>query len=186
MKNITMLLLACACAGTTGFAYAAGGTCAAPVAISGNAGGSASGNTCTDNAGGATTNQVATYCGLQDLSSQPQEVYQVSLAAAGAAGRTATSLAISSTTAAFSASMYLFPGATSADCANGGPPCGNSGDKNGAIDLTAADAAVATAGTYYLVIGANQLEAHSAAACGDYNLTWNGTLPVKLQGFSVQ
>ena len=188
MKNIATLLLACTCVGATGFVYAAGGTCAAPGSLSPtNAAGTASGNTCTDGTGGtATANQVASYCGLQDLSSQPQEVYKVSLAAAGTAGRTATSLSISSTTASFSASMYLFPGATSTDCANGGPPCGNAGDKTGAIDLTAGDAAVAAAGTYYLVIGASQLEAHSASACGDYNLAWNNALPVKLQGFSVQ
>ena len=187
MKNVAMLLLACGCVSAMGSVYAAGGTCAAPVALSPlNASGSASGNTCTDGTGGtATANQVASYCGGQDLSNQPQEVYSVTLAAAGSAGRTATSLAISSTKAAFSATMYLFPGTTAADCANGGPPCGQTGDKTGAIDLTSADAAVAAAGTYYLVIGANQLEAKNATACGDYNLTWNNALPVKLQGFSV-
>ena len=173
MRKSSALLLLGLCALSPVAALASGGTCASP---SGNfQDGSDSGNTCTDGA----TNQVSVYCVAQNLTNQPQEVYAVALGAAGP-NRTATSISISSATSTntFNPTIYFYP--TSGGCAAGGPPCGQTGTASAPLDLTGL-----AAGNYFLVVGASQLDATAATSCGDFTLTANGTLPVKLNSFSV-
>lgn len=173
MKNISALLLTGVCAFVPAAVYASGGTCASPSTNMQD--GSDSGNTCTDQ---GATNQVDAFCGgVQVVSNQPQEIYSIVLAAAGP-GRTATKISVSSTasTATFNPTLYLYTGT----CANGGG-CVQTGTASTPLDLTGV-----AAGTYLLAIGGSQLDASAATTCGDFNITSDGTLPVKLQSFSVQ
>jgi hypothetical protein len=47
-------------------------------------------------------------------------------------------------------------------------------------------AANKAAGTYYIVVGDSGADNISNPGCGPYSLTVSGTLPVKLQKFSVK
>ncbi|HEY2396458.1 MAG TPA: hypothetical protein VGH81_10840 [Rudaea sp.] len=173
MKTISALLLTGFCAIVPAVVYASGGTCGSPSANMQD--GSDTGNTCTDS---GAANQVDAFCtGVQVVSNQPQEIYTVTLAAAGP-DRTATQISVSSATSTgtFNPTLYLYTGT----CANGGG-CVQTGTASSPMDLTGV-----AAGTYLLAIGGSQLDASAATACGDFNITANGTLPVKLQSFSVQ
>lgn len=173
MKNISALLLTSLFALAPAVVYASGGTCGNPSHNMQD--GTDSGNTCTD---AGATNQVDAFCGgVQVVSNQPQEIYTLTLAAAGAA-RTATHISVTSgtSTSTFNPTLYLYTGT----CANGGG-CTQTGNAGTALDLTGV-----AAGTYLLAIGGSQLDAAAATSCGDFNITANGNLPVTLQKFSVQ
>lgn len=179
MKNAPALLLGM-CLLSPVAVYASGGTCAQPDTTHFQSGAtpSDSGNTCTDLVGSppaAVTNQVAAFCsGGQIVAGQPQEIYQVVLAAPGA-GR-ATSISITGGSATFTPTVYLYTGT----CANGGG-CVATGTPGAAADISAV-----VAGTYFLAVGGSQVDPQDGTACGAYTINANGTLPVKLQSFSVQ
>jgi len=177
MKNTAALLLVGICALSPTALYASGGTCGSPDTTHFQSGAtpSDSGNTCTDNAGGAVANQVASFCGGgQIVANQPQEIYQVVLTAAG--GGRATSISITGGSATFNPTLYLYTGT----CANGGG-CVATGTPGNAADISGVGA-----GTYFMAVGGNQTDPQDATACGAFTINANGTLPVKLQSFSVQ
>ena len=178
MKNIYALLLTSACAVLPVLAFGAVGTCTTPdtTSLVGPTP-TASGTTC------GATNQVDAFCGgVQVTSNQPQVIYQITLSAPATPGR-ATNIAFTGTTAntaTFHPSMYLYSGA----CAVGGG-CVQTGGVGSPANISAVPA-----GTYFLAVGASQIDATDvvggATACGAFQIGANGTLPVKLQSFSVQ
>lgn len=178
MKNAYALLLAGLCISAPVTVFAHGGTCAAATHNFQNGNAPAdSGNTCTDSTAG---NYVAAFCGGGQLTgNQQQEVYQVTLTAPGAGRATSISItgaAVVGTTTTWTPTVYLISGT----CANGGG-CQATGTSGGAADISGV-----AAGTYFLVVGGSQLDDQAATTCGTYNITANGTLPVKLQQFSIQ
>lgn len=128
----------------------------------------ASGNTCSG------TNEIGTYCGVAS-SPQKEQIWSVTLAS----GYSATSISLTNNGgASYTPAMVLFQGT----CVNG---------DNCAANTTAAAGANAslslsgvTAGTYFLSVTSDPNA--SAGDCGAYNLQYSGTLPVKLQKFSVK
>lgn len=174
MKNIYSLLLASACIAAPVAVFASGGSCTTPsTVLQSGATPSDAGNTCTDT---SASNYVSAFCGGgQVTAGQPQEIYTITLAAAGPA-RTATSLTLTGGSATFTPTLYLYTGT----CANGGG-CVQTGTVAVPMDLT-----TVAAGTYLLAIGGSQLDPNDATACGAYTINANGTLPVKLQKFSVK
>lgn len=173
MKN----LFAAALAGlvlTSGVALAQ--TCTTPAPYNLNAGEGLTGDTCTG------TNIAGQLCG--GLSSNEKDIfYQVTLGA----GYSAPSIDFSTTSGTYQGILVLYTGA----CANGGPPsgCATAGFSPGAgqgfsMSLTSSPTqggGPVPAGTYFMDVSAPQ-----GGGCGPYTLSFTGTLPVKLQTFSVQ
>jgi hypothetical protein len=175
MKNLSALLLTGVCAFVPAAVYASGGTCLSPSTAFQD--GADSGNTCTDGAGSTpTANEVSAFCGGgQVTAGQPQEIYTVVLSAPGTGGR-ATQISITGGSATFTPTVYLYTGT----CANGGG-CVATGTAAVPADISAV-----AAGTYLMAVGGSQLDPNDATACGAFTISANGTLPVKLQSFSVQ
>ena len=114
----------------------------------------------------------AALCGGVSFSTTGTDVWQVSVGAA-------QNFTFSVTSAAFTPDIALLSGscADNATCVNGTDYSTGTG--------TATSAAVTgnAGGTYFLVVTDSTA---TGAQCGAYNLTIAGTLPVKLQDFSVQ
>ncbi len=126
----------------------------------------ASGNTCTG------TNTLGTLCGLFN-SPENDDVYTFSVGA----GYTATSIALTTTSGTYNPAMALITGSC-----GGGTSCSQVADDNGAGAGETISVAGLGNGTYFLIVSASP----GSGTCGDYNITANGNLPVKLQSFSVQ
>jgi hypothetical protein len=150
-------------------------TCVSPLNLNAN-----QGLTGQDTCSG--TNIAGTLCGV---ASAPEKdiFYTVTLAA----GYTATSIDLTNTAPAhvpaetYTPAMVLYTGA----CANGGPATGctasafaGAAGGNASLSLSGVPA-----GTYFLDV--TSVPGNGAGDCGQYNLAFTGTLPVKLQKFSV-
>ena len=163
MKKIVAHAVGLALLATAG--YVSAQTCAAPGTLNGAAQ-PVSGNTCNG------TNIIGTYC---DVAPAPQkeDIYSVTLASP-----TATSIALANSTGSgYTPALVLFQGT----CVNGSSCAQSSFGTNGSgVSLSLAGVAD---GAYFLAVTSDPNAA--AADCGAYNLTWTGTLPVKLQNFSV-
>lgn len=139
-------------------------TCGTPLAFNTPAGGpTASGDTCTAN------DEVAAYCVFQDSAGKPDVIYQAAIDAS----KTATQITITGSGTGFTPTIYLYSDA----CASANA-CVQTGEQGSPMDISAVGA-----GTYYLSATASQVDA--SGACGTFTITANGTLPVKLQNFSV-
>jgi len=126
------------------------------------------GNSCGNN---AAFNGAATLCGGTSYSNFGTDVWQVNLAAS-------QNFTFSVTSAAFTPDIALLSGS----CADNAP-CVNSLDySSGTGTATTATYTGNAAGTYYVVITDSTA---TGAQCGAYNLSFAGTLPVKLQNFSI-
>lgn len=164
MKICTIALACIAFAASAG--QAAAQSCAAPGNL--NTTNPASGNTCSG------TNEIGTYCGVAS-SPQPEQIWSVTLGT----GFTATSIDLTNTQGAgYTPALVLFQGT----CANGdncqGVPAVGTAGGNTSFSLTGVPV-----GSYFLAVTADPNAA--ATNCGTYNLAYTGTLPVKLQSFSV-
>jgi hypothetical protein len=134
--------------------------------------GTVAGNSCGNNA----NYNGSTFCGGVSFSGTGTDVWQVNVGAT-------QNFTFSVASDAFQPDIALFSNscADNSTCINGtdyeapaAPPAS-----------TATSAAVTgnPAGTYFLVVTDST---GVGAQCGAYNLTLTGTVPVKLQGFSVQ
>jgi len=166
-------------------AFAVEGTCSAPTAITSLPFNPAAGNTC------ASDSNLTSLClgGLQVFG--PQSVFSIHLNAGNA-----VSVSVTGTTPYDTALYVEGPTATPSQTAcESGTAC----DAFGSTDATGAGgtetltpaSAVAT-GTYYIIVSSTNAATGSSASppaasagCGTYTLAVTGTLPVKLQGFSV-
>jgi hypothetical protein len=150
-------------------------SCTTPFAFNTPATGpTASGNTCAASGG---SNQLGTLCGLFN-SPENDDVYTFSVGT----GYTATSVALTTTSSTFNPAMVLITGSC-----GGGTSCSQVADDNttsagGATSGETISVAGLGNGQYWLIVSGSP----GSGTCGDYNLTANGNLPVKLQGFSVQ
>jgi hypothetical protein len=149
-------------------------TCTAPAPFNLNASQGLSGDTCDG------TNIAGTLCGV---ASAPEKdiFYSVTLQA----GYTATSIDLTNTATGaetYQPAMVLYTGA----CANGGPATGCTSSAFGAANGSGTSLSLSgvAAGTYFLDV--TSFPGAGAANCGQYGLAvTGGTLPVKLQKFSV-
>jgi len=164
MKNISIACLCLLLVAVSGEGLAQ--SCTTPGNL--NASSSVSGNTCNG------TNEIGTYCGVAS-SPQKEQIWSVNLAS----GYTATSISLTNTGGnTYTPALLLFQGT----CVNG---------DNCAANTTAAAGANASlslsgvsAGAYLLSVTSDPNA--SSTDCGSYNLQYSGTLPVKLQKFSVK
>ena len=165
-KKVLLSLLIVGCLGvmSTGFAATCNATLG-PITAAGTFPGS-------DCGANPNFNGAQTLCGGVSYSTTGTDVWAVQLGAA-------QNFTFSVTSAAFVPDIALLSGA----CADNSA-CVNNTDYGGS-GPTATSATVSgnAAGTYYLVITDSSA---TGAQCGAYNLTVTGTLPVKLQDFSVQ
>lgn len=159
------LALGCAVASSSLFAATCNntqGTIAAPpatpVAINGA-------NNCGNNA----NYNGSTFCGGVSFSSNGTDVYQVTMGNSGGLSFTVTS-------AVFTPDIALL--ATS--CADNATCTVESSNGTGTVTANVPDGST---GTFFIVVTDST---GVGAQCGAYNVTFAGTLPVKLQDFSVQ
>ena len=167
-KLVSSLLIAGCLLGVGSTAFAA--SCSniqSPVIDSTNQAGPFSGNSCGNN---AAFNGASTFCGGTSYSNTGTDVWQVTLGAA-------QNFTFTVTTSAFTPDIALFSGSCT-DAAT----CVNNTDYNAASPNTTATYTGNPAGTYFIVITDSTA---SGAQCGAYNLSLAGTLPVKLQNFSI-
>lgn len=97
-------------------------------------------------------------------------------------GNTGLTFKVVSTTTGFNPEMALMASPCDAD-PNGGACAIDDTNNTQTVGPDAPLPAITTGGTYYLIV--TDLNAE-APGCGAFNLTVAGTLPVKLQNFSVQ
>ena len=162
MKNALLSLTAIAALGVSAVSFAQ--TCASPLPISsgGTPNGTVNGNLCT------ATNSLPTYGGI---SSQQNEIVYSFVAQSAAA-----TISIAETGGGtFTGVVYLMPS-----------PCSLSTDPiafgfNGAPMVVGG---LTNGATYYVIATADP--GGAPAACGTFTATVTGTLPVSLQGFSVE
>ena len=153
--------------GSTAFAASCSGILG-PVDNS-NPAGPYSGNDCGNN---AAFNGASTFCGGVSYSNTGTDVWQVNLAAS-------QNFTFTVTSAAFAPDVALVSGTCTDSAA-----CVNGTDYNtaGGGTVTTATYSGNPAGTYYVIITDSSA---AGAQCGAYNLSFTGTLPVKLQNFSI-
>lgn len=162
MKNKIKLCFAIAMLLPSAYALASG-TCAAPVNLNtSGASFSIPANSCNGTA------QATSLCGAFDYSQKKEDIYSFTLSA----GFTATTLTMNTVQGGFTPAMFI----TSSACA-----AADTCDANGTNSVSLAGLTVGT--PYFLIISTTP--AGAASNCGTYNLASDGTLPVKLQKFSV-
>ena len=159
MKTALIALAAVTCFGLSAQAFAQ--TCATPLPITsgGTPNGTRSGDLCT------ATNTLPGYGGIP--SPQREVIYSFVAQSANA------TITVAANT--FGGTVVLMPSpcSSSTDII----AAGNAGDPMVVAGLTSGQ-------TYYVIFTADP--SGPATACGPYTLTVNGTLPVSLQGFSVE
>ena len=163
-KNALLLAFGFAAFGLTSLAQAQ--TCASPI-VPGPPSQSASGDTC------AAANDIGTFCGLFP-SPDNDVVTRFNIDAT----RTATSIAITTSTATWNFRAFLLQGScgVAATCADSVDSAGEGGAENLAVGALGN-------GTYYLVV--NTSGDPSTANCGAFTWVANGRLPVQLKNFSI-
>lgn len=143
---------------------------------------SVTGNTCTD----ANNTAVATACQNQTLNGAGEAVYGVTLGASYSGvsisvNPTGTALPCSGTGCGFFPGIYLMDVTNGSSCGSQG--CTNTTQTTSVTTATLNIPAGFAAGTYYFFVADTGSD---APGCGPYTLSVNGTLPVKLQKFSVK
>ena len=160
------LLVGVGCFGIATQAFSA--TCTSTLGPITAAGGF-SGNDCGNNLSYSGSSAL---CGGVSFSTTGTDVWTVTLGAS-------QNFTFSVNSSAFTPDIALLSGscADNASCVNG------TDYTSGGATATSATVTGQAAGTYYLVITDSTA---TGAQCGAYNLTISGTLPVKLQKFSVK
>ena len=142
-------------------------TCASPLAFNSPLSGpTVSANSC----GGAGANSLDPICGMS--SPAPDVIYQFSLNSS----RTATSISLTPSFA-YDAALVLLSGS----CGSG-TSCADYVDTASAGGTEVLSLTAVANGTYFLVVTGTT----GSATCGPYTLTAIGSLPVRLQSFSVE
>jgi hypothetical protein len=164
---LSSLLIAGCLLGTASAAFAAAcSNLQGPI----NAAGVFPGSDCGNN---AAFNGAGTFCGGVSYSNTGTDVWQVSVGAA-------QNFTFSVTSAVFTPDIAIFaPGS----CVDNSACVNNTDYSTGTGTATSAAITGNAAGTYFIVVTDSTAV---GAQCGAYNLTVAGTLPVKLQDFSVQ
>lgn len=141
-------------------------TCASPTPISPPPQ-SSTANTC------ATANDIGTFCGLfPSPANDAVSRYIID------GSRTATGIAITTSTATWNFRAFLLQGSCGVAAT-----CADSVDSAGEGGLETINVGTLPAGTYYLVVDTSGDP--STAACGSFVWTSNGRLPVQLKNFSI-
>jgi hypothetical protein len=169
MKAIAHTILALAALCTSGYVFAQ--TCPSPGVLP--SGGTVAGNTC----GGDTS--VDTFCGGATATG-PTAAYAFSYN-----GTATSTITVSPTNATFDAAIAVISGGATCN-ASLTSTCNDLEDNGtgGATESTSIASGTETAaGTYYLLV-TNLSGGAANVTCGPYSIT-AGTLPVKLQSFSV-
>jgi hypothetical protein len=191
MKNLAFLALsltACCWAGSV-----VAQTCAADAVSTISAPGTITGNTCPG--GVAASTAVPTVCGGgTPLNGAGEVVYALQLGATNSVSFSLQSTGSGATSACdpttnncpFEPGLYVL---------NSTPTTGTCGNTQACLVSQQAVAQGATvsgsltankaAGTYYIVVGDSGADNIANPGCGPYSLVVSGTLPVKLQKFSV-
>jgi hypothetical protein len=191
MKNLAFLALsltACCWAGS-----AAAQTCAADAVSTISAPGTITGNTCPG--GNPASTAVPTVCsGGTSLNGAGEVVYALQLGATNSVSFSLQSTGSGATSACdpttnncpFEPGLYVLNSTPSTGTC-GGQTClvSQQAVTQGAT-VSGSLAANKAAGTYYIVVGDSGADNISNPGCGPYSLTVSGTLPVKLQKFSVK
>lgn len=133
-----------------------------------------SGDTCN------VADEFAQVCALSIISGGPSNVYQIEVGSGNNFG-----ISVTPTDANYDAALFLVgPGA----CAQTtGCPSGGDADNAGPGGAETLSFSGIASGTYYIVVDstAGTSNVPGSASCGNYDLAITGTLPVKLQKFSV-
>lgn len=161
---LSLLAIGCAIASSSAFAATCNGTqgsIAAPPATPA----AVAGNSCTHNS----NYNGSTFCGGVSFSNTGTDVYQIQMG-------NAQGLSFTVTTAAFTPDIALL--ATS--CADNSTCTVEATNNTGTVTANVPNS---SAGTFFIIITDST---GAGAQCGAYNMTFAGTLPVKLQDFSVQ
>ncbi|MHB8679386.1 MAG: hypothetical protein ACYC7G_06595 [Rudaea sp.] len=189
MKNLAFLALsltACCWAGSV-----VAQTCSADAVSTFSAPGTVTGNTCPG--GAAASTAVSTVCGTP-LNGAGEVVYALTLGATNSASFSLQSTG-SGATSACNPTTNNCPFEPGLFVLNSTPATGTCGTQACLVNQQAISqgatvsgslAANKTAGTYYIVVGDTGSDNLSNPGCGPYSLTVSGTLPVKLQKFSVK
>ena len=137
-----------------------------------SAGAAIPGNSCGNN---LNLSGSSALCGGVSFSLTGTDAWVVNMAAS-------QNFTFSVTTSVFTPDIALLSGscADNSPCVNGTDYIGPNGSPSTATSATVSGQ---PAGTYYLIVTDPTA---AGAQCGAYNLTLTGTLPVQLQGFSVQ
>lgn len=172
-KAITSLLLI-GLAGYGGVVLGATPACSALAisTISSTPSGNISGNNCNNNTG------ISAVCtGLTSLNGAGADIYGLTIGT----NYSNVQITVSPPNADWNPGIYLMPSSANA-CGGTGQPCKVSTQSVTATSTSGTLPTGLTAGTYYIVVA----DAGSdSPGCGAYNLSVSGTLPVKLQKFSV-
>lgn len=189
MKNIALLALSLAACSWAGSVVAQ--TCATDAVSTISAAGTVTGNTCP---GGNPAGAVSAVCsGGTPLNGNGSVVYALQL---GATNNVSFSLQSTGAGAASSCDATqnncpFMPGLYVLNSTPTATTCGNQAclvtQQAGTQGATVSGSLAANkaAGTYYIVIGDSGNDNLANPGCGPYSLTVSGTLPVKLQKFSV-
>lgn len=190
MKNLSILTLALAACCWAGSIVAQ--TCPADSTQTITSSGTITGNTCP---GGSGNTAVANVCsGATPLNGAGAVVYSLQLGATNSVSFSLQSTGTGATSACdptgnncpFQAGLYVLnkDGASPATCGNQACLVTQQAIAQGTT-VSGSLAANRAAGTYFVVIGDSGNDNLSNPGCGPYSLAVSGTLPVKLQKFSV-
>jgi hypothetical protein len=173
MKNLQMVKFysAFAILGLVSAQLAYGQACPTPYAGTVDSAQTVNGNTCGHNTSYAIINGM---CGNStSLNGGGADIYQFNVGATN-------NFTVTVSSSAFTPQIFFLSGtcSTSNSCAQN---LTDAGPDSGSVSFTYNPAA---AGTYYLMVA--DTNGNDAAGCGAYNLQVAGTLPVKLQKFSVK
>jgi len=172
MTNLNKSLLAlCMALGMAGTAAAQ--TCATPRSfLNPGTAPTSSDSTCTTG-----TAVLGDICGAFFENPSPDIIYQFSINPAGPNGYTASTITISTTTAAYNPLLALLGPGGNCDA---NASCTRTAAGLGAGVAEALDVAGLAAGSYYLIVSGE-----GNSNCGEFTITANGSLPVQLKNFAI-
>jgi hypothetical protein len=190
MRNVAFFALSLAAFSWAGSVMAQ--TCAADAVSTISAPGTVTGNTCP---GGTPAGAVSAVCsGATPLNGNGSVVYALQLGATNNVSFSLQSTGSGATSACdptgnncpFMPGLYVLNSTpTATTCGNQACLVTQQAGTQGAT-VSGSLTANKTAGTYYIVVGDSGNDNLSNPGCGPYSLTVSGTLPVKLQKFSVK
>ncbi len=181
MKKLAFGLSILCLVGYAGFAAAANPACSA-VAISTITAPTTSnitGNTCGNNVTAASN--IANVCSnLTGLDGVGADVYGLTI---GASYSNVT-ISVTPPNSDWFPAIFVMPSSANG-CGGTGQACKVSAQASSAVEIQGTLPTGLAAGTYYIVVSDTN-GSGADAGCGAYNMAVSGSLPVKLQKFSVQ
>ncbi|MHB8446649.1 MAG: hypothetical protein ACYC9P_01795 [Rudaea sp.] len=171
MKIIISAIASAALLFATGSAFSAVTCSSLALGTASSSSFTASGNTCTD----ANNQAVTTGCKTQGFNGAGESIYGITL------GASYSGVSITVTPTGWDPGIYLMDVTNANSC--GSQACTNTVQNTSATAATLNVPAGFVAGTYYFFVADAGVD---SPGCGPYNLSFAGTLPVKLQKFSVK